>query len=223
MHKQSVRNLAIKLRNEGYSYNLISKKTGLSKSTTYEWLANIPYTPNKEVFERIGKARAASGASKAKQKALSIQKAREIAKKDIGFISDRDLFMLGLGVYIGEGTKNGDAIRIINANPKIIKLTIKWLKKSCGLSTKNFVARLHIYPDNNQDECIDYWSKEIGIPKKQFQKTQIDARRNKKMFKRGKLPYGTAHVTVKSNGKKEFGSFLGRRIRAWMGEVLLLK
>jgi hypothetical protein len=220
MHGISVKEKAINLRKKGYSYNLISGKTGISKSTLYGWLSSIPYIPNQEVIERIGKARAASGEFKAKQKAKSIQEAKELAKKDVGEVSDRDLFMLGLGIYIGEGTKLGDTVRIINSDPRIIKLSIKWLIKKCGLTVDNFVIRLHIYPDNDENECIRHWSKETSVPMAQFQKTQIDTRKNKKLFKKGKLPYGTAHMTIQSRGERTFGSFLGRRIRAWMEEVL---
>jgi len=220
MYKQSMKNLATELRNQGYSYNLIAEKTGVMKSTLHAWLGNVPYVPNDEVIKRIGKARAASGEFKARQKALSLEEAKKMAKKDIGSINNRDLFMLGLGIYIGEGAKSRDIVRIINSDPRVIKLSIEWLRKKCGLPLENFVVRLHVYPDNNCKECINYWSKEIGIPKNQFQKIHIDMRQNKKASKKGKLPYGTAHVTVKSNGKKEFGSFLGRRIMAWIDEVL---
>lgn len=214
------RNKALGLRVSGYSYNYISEKTGISKSTLSGWLAKVPYTPNKETIERVGRARAASGASKHKLKVESFENAKKLAKKDIGKINRRDLFMLGLGVYIGEGTKFGDQVRVINSNPSIIRLSIKWFKRVCGLRESNFKIRLHIYPDNNEENCIKFWSEKVGLPKDSFRKTQIDLRKDKRMLKKGKLPFGTAHLEVKSNGKKEFGVFLGRRIRAWMDNVL---
>ena len=58
-----------------------------------------------------------------------------------------------------------------------------------------------------------------GLSKNQFTKNTIDTRK-KKPSKRGKLPYGTAHLTVRSNGNKEFGFFLGRRIQAWSDVVM---
>lgn len=66
-----------------------------------------------------------------------------------------------------------------------------------------------------------YCSKETGIPEGQFGKTQVDKRKNTSMAKRGKLGYGTAHLTVVSNGRKKFESMalLRRRINAQMDEV----
>ncbi|MBI3306043.1 hypothetical protein HYZ82_02820 [Candidatus Nomurabacteria bacterium] len=219
-HVITVREQVLKLRKEGNSYNYISQETGISKSTLSGWLSNIPYTPNKTTIERIGMARATSGYAKAAQKLKSIKDAAEKAKKDIGKITKRDLFMLGIGIYIGEGSKTGNSMRIINADPKIIKFTIGWFEKICDLSRENFRIRLHVYPDNNIKECVNFWSSISGIPLRQFQKTYIDIRKDKKIFKRGKLPYGTAHLSILSGGRKEFGVFLTRRINAWMGEVL---
>lgn len=219
-HVNTIREEVFELRKEGNSYNYISQKTGISKSTLSGWLFGVPYTPNQTTIERIGKARAASGRVKAKMKIESTERAKEEARKEIGGITKRDLFMLGIGIYIGEGAKTFDIVRVINADPKIIKFTIRWFEEVCGLSKENFRIRLHLYPDNNIKQCIKFWSNISGIPIGQFQKTHIDERKDKKIFKRGKLPYGTAHLSVRSNGNKRFGVFLARKINAWIEEVL---
>lgn len=219
MHEGRIIKKAKELRRAGNSYNYIADATGLSKGTLYYWLSDIPFAPNKETIERIGFARARSGQIKSQQKAASIFAARKMARKDIGILNKRDLFMLGVGLYMGEGTKTHNIVRIINSDPKIIKLAIKWFTDVCGLSNKNFSIRLHLYPDNDIRASLHFWSSAIGLKKDQFQKAQIDTRKKKKVSKRGKLPYGTAHVTVKSNGQKQFGVFLARRINGWIEEV----
>src|SRR3989338_6939689 len=211
---------AIKLREKGHSYQYIAKKIKVSKSTLSSWLSEIPYIPNEETIDRIGKARARAGQVKSQQKISSILNARDVARKDIGILSKRDIFMLGVGLYMGEGTKTQGIVRVINADPRIITFIIKWFKVVCGLQNENFKIRVHLYPDNNIEECLNFWSKTSTIPRTQFLKTQIDFRKDKKKFKRGKLPYGTAHLSVLSNGKKEFGVFLSRRINAWIEMVL---
>jgi hypothetical protein len=210
---------ALLLRKNGYSYSFIRSKISVSRSTLSSWLSDVPYKANVETIEKIGKARAISGEVKAKLKLQSIEKARFEAMKDIGKIHNRDLFMLGLGLYIGEGSKTDGIIRMINSNPQIICLSLKWFKEVCGLKNENFSIRLHLYPDNDKGKCITYWSTVTGIPKNQFQKTQVDMRM-KKISKRGKLPFGTAHVTIRSKGNKEFGVFLSRKINAWIHESI---
>lgn len=220
MKPQFLKEKAITLRKSGYSYTDIRQKTGVSKSTLSDWLGDVPYTPNILVLKRMEKARIASAVVKNRQKQESIALAKYIAGRDIGTINKRDIFMLGLGIYIGEGTKTHGIIRVINSNPFIIKFIIKWFKNICGLEKKNFVIRLHLYPDNNQKESIKFWSKITGVPKHQFHKIQVDRRINKKLAKRGKLPYGTAHLGIRSFGEKRFGVFLSRKINAWIDKVL---
>ena len=220
MISKSVKVKADTLRREGHSYNYIAEKLKISKGTLSCWLCEIPYTPNKETLARIGKARIASNLAKHKIKLESFKQARGEAYKDRGEINNRDLFMLGVGLYIGEGSKTHDLVRVINANPKVIKLAIRWFKKIGGLTDSNFKIRLHLYPDNDTKKCIQHWSDETGLKSSQFHKVQIDLRQDKKMFKRGKVPYGTAHLSIVSNGEKRFGVYLARRINAWIDRVL---
>ncbi len=54
----------------------------------------------------------------------------------------------------------------------------------------------------------------------QFHKSQVDWRNNKKQDKKGKLPFGTLHLGVKSGGRKEYGVQFHRRIQAWNEAVV---
>jgi hypothetical protein len=210
---------AIQLRKEGYSYSHIAKMTGYSLSTLSYHLRDISYTPNKETVLKIGKAISASSKRKSEQKQASIERARTKARQDIGPLTKRDLFMLGLGIYIGEGSKTQDIIRLVNADPNVLKIYISWLQ-SFGLGVENFVIRIHLYPDSSVLDAEVFWSKQLGLPRTQFQKPSIDRRVGKDRKRSGTHKYGTAHVTVRSNGEKAFGVELARRIGAWMEEVL---
>ncbi len=216
----SLKEKAFELRKSGFSYSYISEKVKITKGTLSAWLSNVPYVPNDEMILKMGKARTASGFAKHKLKLQSLDEANKQAKEDVGVLSRRDLFMLGLGLYIGEGTKTHNIVRVINANPKVMSFAVRWFKEVCGLKNSNFKLRLHVYPDNNINESIKFWSLATSIPENQFQKTYVDIRSGKKMFKRGKLPYGTAHLSIRSNGRREFGVFLARRINGWINEVL---
>lgn len=211
---------AIELRKEGYSYNHIIKSVPVAKSTLSEWLHNVPFTPNKQTLEKIKKARLASGIYKHGAKIKSLEKADLQARKDIISLSKREIMMLGIGLYIGEGGKTDGLTRIINSDPKVIKFAVKWLKVSFGIHVKNIKIRLFLYPDNVEKDCINFWSKSTGIPINQFFKSIIDKRTNKKMSNKNKLPFGTAHLSVMSLGNKNLGVYLHRLIMAWINRVL---
>ena len=207
---------AFKLRIKGYSYNLIHQKLGVSKSTLSEWFRETPYTPNLQVLNRIKNGPIKSARARHNQKVNAILAARKLGIEEIGRLSKRDLWMIGIGLYMGEGTKSYEIIRIINSDPKIIKLAIYWFRYICGLDKENITIALHIYPDNNENSCIRYWQKITGLPRKNFRKTQIDKRQDKKAIKKHKLPFGTIHITIVSKGNIEKGVKLYRKIEGWM-------
>ena len=212
----SIREEAINYRKKGYSYNMISEKLGLAKSTLSDWLKEIPYRPNKKVEKRIKLNYLRIAQFKHNQRMASIKKMKELGKKELGKLNKRDLWLLGIGLYLGEGTKLQENVQLTNSDPQIIKLTIEWLKEVYGLNMENFRIAVHVYPDNSIEDAVNFWSKVTDIPKKQFSKTQVDRRTNKSHKKKRKLPYGTARLTVRANGKKEFGVNFHRRI---MGSV----
>ena len=76
-----------------------------------------------------------------------------------------------------------------------------------------------MYPDNNQKEALDYWSKVTGLSKNNFLSTWVDVRTDKKKKNFGKLPFGTVHMTVRGNGNPKLSSFLSRRILSWIDIV----
>lgn len=219
MTKAHLRKDAIKLRKDGYSYSYIKDKVRVSKSTLSEWLSDFPYTRNKETIDKINKARLMANEAQREKKRCSIMCAKDLAIKDIGIFTKRDLFMLGVGIYIGEGSKTNNIARLANSDPRIIKTSICWFKKICRLQNINFSIRIHLYPDNNQKEAIAFWVKETGLARSAFLKTWVDTRTNKKRSNFGKLPYGTAHLTIKSAGQGNAGAFLLRRILAWIDIV----
>jgi hypothetical protein len=221
MHHLSVREKALSLRKSGFSYKYISSKTGLSKGTLSGWLTDVPYTPNKETVASFGKARAAASARRAKLRQESIEEIRKVAVKDIGKISQRDLFMFGLALYLGEGSKSNGQVRMVNSDPLIIQTSIAWFKM-LGVTNAQFKVRLHLYPDSNVTRCLQFWSQTTSIPLSQFQQTHIDTRTDKKVEKRRKLPFGTVQLMVRSKGQKEYGVLFFRKIQLW-NEVILSK
>lgn len=219
MHAQTLKELAITLRKNGYSYPYISKKTTLSKSTLSGWLADIPYTPNTETIKAHGKALAAAGERKAKIRQEALHQIKREAAEEIKSVTKRDLFMFGLGLYLGGGGKTHGFVRIVNSDPRVIKSIVAWFRNS-GVHKTQFAVTIHLYPDTDIRQSLQFWSRTTSIPVNQFRKAQVDTRTDKKANKKGRLPYGTCHVSVQSKGRKEFGVSFFRKIQAWNDNVL---
>ena len=220
MHNSSVREKALELRRRGFSYKYISSKTRLSKATLSGWLAEIPYRPNEETVLAFGKARAAASARRAELRQQSIEEIRKTTVKEVGKMSQRDLFMFGLGLYMGEGCKTNGQIRLMNSDLRIILAGIAWFRM-LGVRERQIKIRLHLYPDSDVKQSLQFWSHTTSIPLSQFQKHQIDRRTDKKVKMRRKLPFGTAQLTVQSGGRKEYGVLFFRKIQLWNEAVSL--
>ncbi len=210
--KHALREQAIKLRSEGWSYNIIADRLSVSKSTLSCWLRDVPFKPNATVKKRMNDGLAKSVATRHKKKLQSIKDARDKARQDVGALSKRDLAMLGIALYMGEGMKLSENTRFINSDPALVALCMRWFREILHIPEKHFHINLHIYPDLSEKSAQRYWSKITGIPLKQFGKTQVDLRENKSRIRKRKLPYGTAHVSVRACGKSEFGVHLHRYI-----------
>ncbi len=216
---KSLKDRAVVLRRRGWSYNVIAERLGIGKSTLSHWLRAIPYEPNQAVIERIRLGPARSAVNKHRRKLEEINHLKAEGKREIGTLSPRDLRLLGLGLYMGEGTKLYEHVRIVNSDPQVVHLAMAWLRRSCGVPRRNFRAVVHLYPDNSPAASTRYWSRVTGIPRRQFEDVQVDRRLNKSNRKRRQLPYGTVHLKVHSRGDRRFGVALHRRIMGWMDAV----
>jgi len=214
--KESAQNL----RDSGYSYNMIRDELGIAKSTLSNWFKGRKFIPNKKVLKRTQYAAIKSAEKSHNKKVAEINQLREVGVKEIGALNKRDLWLLGVGLYLGEGTKTYENVRIINSDPTIIKLAIRWFKEICNVGDDNITVTLHIYPDNSIKECIEFWIKTTGLSLKNFRKIQIDTRKDKSMIRKKKLLFGTAHINIISNGNPAYGVRLHRRIMGWISGVL---
>jgi len=220
MYLKSTKDEAIRLRKEGNSYSFIASKIKVAKSTLSDWLKDVPFVPNELTIKKIENNNERIVAIKRVDKAQSVKLASGYAIDNVGDFSKRDDFVFGLGVYLGEGSKTGGYTRISNSDPRIIKFSINWFKKHFGLDDSNFRVRIHIYPDNDEGEVLSFWIRTLGLKKKSFFQSYVDKRLDKKKSRVGVLPYGTAHLSVVSNGRKDFGVLLQRKIIASIDFIL---
>jgi hypothetical protein len=213
---RNLKERAVTLRRHGWSYNIIVQRLGVGKSTLSHWLREIPYQPNKTVINRIrlGPSRAAE--SKQRRRLQQINSFAVEGRRLIGKLSNRDLLLLGLGLYMGEGTKLYEDVRLVNSDPQVIQVGMEWLRRSCQVPNRNFAVVVHLYPDSSPKAAGRYWSRITGVPLRQFEKVQVDRRLDKSSRKRRRLLYGTAHIKVYSRGDNRFGVALHRRIMGWM-------
>lgn len=92
----------------------------------------------------------------------------------------KNLFLTGIALYAGEGTKyskKSRKIEIVNSNPSVIRLFISFLK-NFGIEKSKLSARVHIHHKNEKTQAQKFWISEIGLIKNQFNKPNVKPSRN---------------------------------------------
>lgn len=197
---------AIKLRQKGYSYSQIKEKLGVSKSTLSGWLSEMPLSEKriKELRDfspqRIERYRNTMRAKKESR----LKEVYERVSKDIGKFSKREIFLLGLFLYWGEGTKSAIcSTQLTNTNPAMIKFFIRWLEL-LGVNKRDLKVKLHLYSDMNIKQAIDFWSKELKIPINQFKKPYIKETKLKSITYKNGFGKGTCCVIFEGRDLWEY-------------------
>jgi len=203
------------LRKEGMSIADIAQCVGKSKSTVSYWCRNIVLTSEQIKALQI-KSKAAGarqfillGEEKRKARLQRELASRERGLQDVGNLSKRDLFLLGLGLYWGEGYKHGNGeLGFTNSDPQMILVFIKWLKEVYSVGKQDLILRVSINQVHREREreVIRYWKKLLSVSSSQFTKTSFVKTEVKKRYANHDNYYGILRVKVKR------GSMLKQRI-----------
>lgn len=197
MAKRQEKNLAIKLRKEGKSYSQIQEVVSVGKGTLSDWLKDYPLSKERlvELRDKSSKRIESYRNTCKKRREKILEKAYNKAKLDIGKLSKRDLFIAGLFMYWGEGTKTFNTVTSVsNTDPAVLKLFIKWLN-NLGIDKKDLRVKIHLYSDMNINDEINFWSKELSIPLSQFRKPYIKKSSAENInYTRGNFGHGTCNV-----------------------------
>lgn len=199
---------------------MIRKELDIPLGTLSSWFKNKPFKPNEVVLARIKSGQYSYGERRRQERLAETANLLQVGRQEVGRLSKRDIWMIGLGLWVGEGSKTTEQIRLANSDPKVVTLWVRWLQEICGVKEENIFLTLHIYEDVDETECKQYWREIIGLHSVRFGKTQVDSRKNKSLTKKGSLPYGTVHVSVRSLGDSQKGVQLYRRFKGWVSAIL---
>jgi hypothetical protein len=104
-------------------------------------------------------------------------------------ISLKKLYITGLALYWGEGSKTGNTVAIANSDPFLILTFLDFLRKVCHVDEKRLHILIHYHNDQNEKKLVTFWSNLTKIDKKQFYTSTIHTKVTKDSTKR--LKFGT--------------------------------
>jgi hypothetical protein len=203
--KKDLREKAIQLRTKGNSYSYIKNELKVSKSTLSYWLRTYPLSR-----ERINELRATSEVRIEKYRQTMLKKRSTRLEKTYGEekekwlpLSEREIYLAGLFLYWGEGSKTTyDKICISNTDPSIIKFAMHWLIYSLGIQKESVKVALHLYSDMDVNETINFWSRLLVIDTVHFSKPFIKRSSSQELTHKG-YGHGTCSLIVHNTSLKE--------------------
>ena len=204
------------LRKQGKSINQIVTEAGLTKSSVSLWVRDIILTKSQK--NRISeRGRSIESVERRRVARLFNEQAKrqtvfDKAKEDYNSISQEELKLIGIILYLGEGgkTERGSA-RLSNSDPLVIKIMMRFFREVCKVPEKRFRGNVHTFAHADVEKTEKYWSQITGIPRIQFQKTYIKAS-SASLQKRYTLPYGTFSINISDT--KLFLTIMG-----WMEKI----
>lgn len=213
---------ALEMRKKGMSYSQIKSELGVSKSTLSIWLQGMPLSEqrlrelrdNSEV--RIEKYRETCRRTRESRWDEVFDK----AAKDIGVMSDRELFLAGIFLYWGEGSKAMSGTTCVsNTDPAALNFFITWLGL-LGVPKERLKARVHLYSDMEVEKEMKYWSETLGFPLCAFRKPYVKASTRARITYPQKFIHGTCNVLYENRDISEYVLMALKHIRAqFAGEV----
>jgi hypothetical protein len=99
------------------------------------------------------------------------------------------LYMVGLALYWGEGSKSGNTIAITNSDPLLILTFLTFLRKICNVDEKRLHLLIHYHSDQKEKSLVTFWSNFTKINKSQFYVSTLHKEKIKQSTKR--LKFGT--------------------------------
>lgn len=192
----------IKMRLKGMSYSQIKSKIKVSKSTLSIWLEKYPLSKEKikELRDWNPQRIENSRNTKLKKRHEKLENIYNEISKEIGSLSKRDLFLSGLFLYWGEGTKSArDMVVFTNTDPSMVKFFIKWLE-SMGVRKEFLKVKLHLYIDMNIQKETSYWSETLNISRLNFRKPYIKDSKLSSLTYKNSFGHGTCSVIYGNSG-----------------------
>lgn len=204
---------AYKLRMQGRSYTEISNLLFVPKSTLSNWFSEliIPEGARERINKRVYAKSTAALIERNKSQTYQAEKrasgTRSLASSQVGSLSDRDLFIVGIALYWAEGHKRPIIARgkirtyhpvsFTNSDPKLISLFMRFLRETCQVPEEKIKAHLRIFDHQNEVYILDFWQKTAKIPMSNFGKVYRGisiSSQHKRPY--NILPYGTLQIRV---------------------------
>ncbi|MFJ8760933.1 hypothetical protein [Streptomyces cyaneofuscatus] len=218
--KDDIRAKARELRLQGMTYDQIQVELGCSKSSISLWVRDLPKPERKRSRDESSAIGRRGWEATLQRRDVERQAQKQRAADEVGAMTDRELFLLGVGLYWAEGTKSKpyrtqERVTFVNSDPGMIEVFLAWLRL---LGVDDDALRFHVLIHETADVAgaERFWADLTGAAPSAFGKTSLKKHSPKTNRKNAGENYrGCLAVRVLKSAE------LYRRIEgSWYGIVL---
>ncbi|MGV9576960.1 hypothetical protein ACWDRZ_09970 [Streptomyces sp. NPDC003509] len=213
--RDDLRAKARELRLQGMTYDQIQVELGCSKSSISLWVRDLPKPERSR--SAIEQARLAGRMRWDHELAVrdrERQQTKSTAKAEIGDLTDRELLLVGAGLYWAEGTKDKpydrrENLTFVNSDPGMIETYLAWLAL-VGVTRDRIRFRVMIHRTADVVAAERYWAELVGVDASTLQRTTLKKHNPRTARKNtGESYHGCLVIRVSQ------GAELYRRVEGW--------
>ncbi|MFE2466687.1 hypothetical protein [Streptomyces mirabilis] len=218
--KDDLRDKARELRLQGWTYDQIQMELGCSKGSFSLWVRDLPKPERRDPSEQAKLASRKRWDHELAVRDEERQKTKAAAAAEIGTLSDRELFLVGVGMYWAEGSKDKpydrrENVTFVNSDPGMIETFLRWLDL-LGVERDRVRYCVMIHESADVAGAEQYWADLVGADRSAFNKTTIKKHNPKTVRKNVGASYrGCLTIKVRQSAD------LYRRIEGWWYGIVL--
>jgi transcriptional regulator with XRE-family HTH domain len=215
--KDGMKAKARAFRLEGWTYDQIEMELGVSRSSISLWVRDPP-KPTPRTREEASAISKRGWEVTLRKREEERQRVKARSAQEIDHLSDRELFLIGVGLYWAEGSKSKpyrrhEAVTFINSDPDMIRVYLAWLDL-LGVAGDRRRFSVMIHESADVESAERYWADLVGRDVTEFGKTTSKRHNPKTVRKNVGSDYrGCLVVRVLQ------GADLYRRIEGWWSGV----
>jgi len=182
---------ARQLRARSWTLQEIADELDVSKSSASIWCRGVDFVPKPRN----------RGHSSHKPHPLHVKKLQEIercrveAAQIVGDLSERDLLIYGLALYLGEGAKTEDSgFGLANTSGAVMVSFLVWMRSFFDIDESRLRVRLYLHEGLDLVAATRYWSELLNIPVAQFNRPYRPQPRESNGVRHSKHQFGCATV-----------------------------
>jgi hypothetical protein len=147
-------------------------------------------------------------------KTVSIQHLYKKGKNEIGVLSKRERFLIGISLYAAEGTKYDGKFEFTNTNPEMVLFMAAWLREFGCIKESKLRVSLWLHENLDEKGAIFYWSSITKIPASQFQKSfRAKNKLSSRKVRKNIHAFGVCSI-------RYYDVLMHRRLMGWIGGIL---